>query len=296
MVDMLVSHGAEVDAEFGVHQTPLSEALAHGQMEVAHVLIDHGAKPRSQYLAAAAMQGRVEASGLLLTEPMDQTTKDDALRFAILGGPEHSSERIRIVQDLLDHGANIDNLKNVPGVIPVMFATTPDMVEFLFAHGANAEAKLSGAQIAQALVCNKASKDPVAMLQVLIARGMDISGSTPRGSALTCAAQANNPALLSFLEEHQVGVSRPNDGVPSAGTPPAIVAAKKCKRPRNARVSDSIKSTTPIVPWNCMQVSPTVPRTIAMTMRSACLSSRVWIVASTLYGLPTKRLGKRVRF
>ena len=173
MVVLLLNHGAGADAEFGVHQTPLSEALAHGHMDVVRALMDHGAKLKSQYLAAAAMQGRVEATKLLLTLPIDQATKDDALRFAILGGPEHSAERIQIVQDLLDHGANIDNLKGVPDVIPVMFATTPDMVEFLFAHGANREAKLPGAQIAQAFVCNKSSKDPVGMLQVLIARGID---------------------------------------------------------------------------------------------------------------------------
>jgi ankyrin repeat protein len=171
MVVALLKHGAEVDAEFGVHQTPLSEALAHGHMEVAHLLIDHGAKLRPEFLASAAMQARVEAVHLLLTIPIEQVTKDEALRFAILGGPEHSAERIQIVQDLLDHGANIDNLKSVPDVIPLMFATSTDMVDYLLAHGANQQAKLPGAQIAKGFVCNKASKDPVAMLQILIARG-----------------------------------------------------------------------------------------------------------------------------
>lgn len=249
MVVLLLNHGAEADAEFGVHQTPLSEALAHGHMDVVRALMDHGAKLKSQYLAAAAMQGRVEATKLLLTLPIDQATKDDALRFAILGGPEHSAERIQIVQDLLDHGANIDNLKGVPDVIPVMFATTPDMVEFLFAHGANREAKLPGAQIAQAFVCNKSSKDPVGMLQVLIARGIDLSGPTPRGSALTCAMQANNPALLSFLEEHQVGGSRTNDNAASVTPPPAIAAVQETQAgPKRACVRfDQIdNSHTPI--------------------------------------------------
>jgi ankyrin repeat protein len=249
MVVLLLNHGAEVDAEFGVHQTPLSEALAHGHMDVVRALMDHGAVLKSQYLAAAAMQGRVEATKLLLTQPIDQVTKDDALRFAILGGPEHSAERIRIVQYLLDHGANIDNLKSVPDVIPVMFATTPDMVEFLFAHGANREAKLSGAQIAQAFACNKASKDPVGMLQVLIARGIDISGSTPRGSALTCATQANNPVLLSFLEEHHVGGSGSNANAANLASRPAIAVAQETQAgPKRACVRfDQIdNSHTPV--------------------------------------------------
>jgi hypothetical protein len=228
MVDMLLSHGAAVDAEFGVHQTPLSEALAHGHIEVAHVLIDHGAKLRPQYLAAAAMQGRMDATKLLLTQPMDQTTKDEALRYAILGGPENSPERVRIIEDLLDHGADIDNAPNGVDVIPVMLAKTPDMVEFLFAHGANKKAKLTGAQLAQWFVCNNTGKDPVGMLQVVIAHGIDISGTTLQGSsAMPCAARANNPVLLSFLTQHQVGVSRPNDDVPRAAIPPAIVAAKE---------------------------------------------------------------------
>jgi ankyrin repeat protein len=248
MVVLLLNHGADADAEFGVHQTPLSEALAHGHMDVVRALMDHGAKLKSQYLAAAAMQGRVEATKLLLTQPMDQASKDDALRFAILGDPEHSTERIQIVQDLLDHGANIDNLKSVPDVIPVMFATTPDMAEFLFSHGANREAKLPGAQIAQAFVCNKATRDPVGMLQVLIARGIDLSGPTPRGSALTCATQADNQALLSFLKEHHVGISSANDNTASVAPPALAVAQEKHVSPKRAcgRFDQIDNSHTPV--------------------------------------------------
>jgi ankyrin repeat protein len=238
MVVMLLNHGAEVDAEFGVHQTPLSEALAHGHMDAVRALMDHGAKLRPQYLATVALQGRVEATKLLLTQPMDQATKDDALRLAILGGPEHTSERIQIVQDLLNHGANIDNLKSVPDVIPAMFAATPDMAEFLFAHGANREAKLPGAQIAKAFVCNDRSKDTVAMLQVLIAHGLDIGGTTSQGSALLCAKRANNQALLSFLEQHHVGVSGANTSAPSAASVASAMQPPNVTITQNGKVTN----------------------------------------------------------
>ena len=290
MVVALLKHGAQVDAEFGVHQTPLSEALAHGHMDVTHVLMDHGAKLKSQYLAAAAMQGRVEATKLLLTQLMDQVTKDDALRFAIIGGPEHTPERIQIVQDLLDHGANIDNLKSVPDVIPIMFATTPDMVEFLLAHGANKQAKLTGAQIAQRLLCNNRSKDFLGMLQVLITRGIDIGGTTPQGSALGCAKRANDPTLMAFLEQHHVGVNQTSTGAPStaaatSATQPPNVTITQNGKVTNLTMAGQLAAKNPLgcVPLNSLDNTHTPPDLYLGV--TACIQKDDYQDAAALFAL-----------
>jgi hypothetical protein len=287
MVVALLRHGAEVDAEFGLHQTPLSEALAHGHMDVVRVLMDHGAKLKPQYLATPALQGRVEATKLLLTLPIDQATKDDALRLAILGGPEHSPERIQIVQDLLNHGANIDNVKSGSDVIPVMFATTPDMAEFLFAHGANEQAKLPGAQIAKAFACNKASKDPIAMLQVLIARRIDISGPTTQGDAQFCASHANNPTLLAFLQEHNVGVSQTNTGTTSvsgAGQPPNVIVTQNGKV-TNLTMAGQLAAKNPVgcVPLEQLDNTRTPPDLYLGV--SACIQKDDYPAAAALFAL-----------
>ena len=66
---------------------------------------------------------------------------------------------------------------------------------------------------------------------------------------MTCAMQANNPALLSFLEEHQVGGSRTNDNAASVTPPPAIAAVQETQAgPKRACVRfDQIdNSHTPI--------------------------------------------------
>jgi hypothetical protein len=248
MVVMLLNHGADVEAQFGVHQSPLSEALAHGHMNVVQALMDHGAKLKPQYLAAAAMQGRVEATKLLLTQAVDQVTKDGALRYAILGGPEHSAERKQIVQDLLDHGAGIDNLSSVPDVIPVMFATTPDMVEFLFDRGANREAKLSGAQLARAYVCNDKVKDPVGILSVLVSRGIDIRGEPTAGalSAMACAMRSKNSPVEGFLIAHGVapGTMQQGTSVSAIQNPVSATPIEPCEHDSTPSESKTSKSPT----------------------------------------------------
>jgi hypothetical protein len=89
-----------------------------------------------------------------LVHDVGTPTKNQALRFTILGGNNRLDDRKQIIELLLAHGADIDNTLAERDVIPLMFATTPDMAEFLLSHGANREAKLPGAQLAQAFVCD----------------------------------------------------------------------------------------------------------------------------------------------
>jgi hypothetical protein len=87
--------------------------------------------------------------------------KDEALRYTILGGPNALEDRKQMIELLLADGADIDNHQPGLDVIPVMLAPTPEMAEFLFAHGANKKAKLTGAQLARWFVCNNSGKDPL---------------------------------------------------------------------------------------------------------------------------------------
>ncbi len=223
--EVLLTHGADISVPTGDRETALSDATAHGHLDIVRLLLIHLPTPTTNSMNAVAMRGDLEALRLMLrhdelVHDVSASTKDQAIRFTILG-PDQFEERKQMIELLLADGADIDNAQGGIQVIPVMLATTPEMVEFLFAHGANKKANLTGAQLAQWFVCNNTGKDPMGMLQVVIAHGIDIGGTTPQASsALPCAARANDPALLPFLAQHQVGVNRANDSIPSVAPRP----------------------------------------------------------------------------
>ena len=133
------------------------------------------------------------------------------LRIVVLG-TDHLEERKKIVELLLADGAEIDNSGPEANITPLMLATTPTLVEFLLAHGANTHLKLRGAYIAHWYVCNPRLEETLGALQALLNHGIDIGGAVSEfPNVLGCAAQKKNPALTAFMAAHQVGVSRPGD-------------------------------------------------------------------------------------
>jgi ankyrin repeat protein len=230
--EILLNHGADVSTPDGHRETALSEATSHNHADIVRLLLIHLPLPTTTSMNAVAMRGDLEALRLMvkhdeLVHDVGAPLKDQALRFTILGGPSQLEERKQMIELLLADGADIDNQQPGLDVIPVMLAPTPEMVEFLFAHGANKKAKLSGAQLARWFVCNNSGKDPVGTLQVVVARGIDIGGTTPNGdSALPCATHANNATLVAFLQAHQVSAGRSHDSPPNAVPRPATAAAQ----------------------------------------------------------------------
>ena len=300
--EVLLDHGADVSKPDGHSQTALSEATAHNHADIVKLLLIHLPAPTSTSMNAVAMRGDLEALRLMvrhdeLANDVGASLKDQALRFTILGGPNQLEERKQMIELLLADGADIDNQQPGLDVIPVMLAPTPEMVEFLFAHGANKKAKLSGAQLTQWFVCNNPGKDPVGTLQVVIRHGIDIGGTTRGTNPLSCAAPTKNPELLSFLNAHQVGVRRPGDPVPQTPSTPQrppityamtghVASIPNVTRPpvpaatngtplfpkRPCVRLDSIdNSRTPISSSTPLSMTSAC-KTIAMSTRSICLS------------------------
>ena len=233
--EVLLDHGADVSTPDGHRETALSEATARNHPDIARLLLMHLPVPTSLTMNSVAMRGDLEGLRLMvghdeLVHDVSAKTKDEALRYTILGGPGQIEERKQMIELLLADGADIDNQQPGLDVIPVMLAPTPQLAEFLFAHGANKKAKLSGAQLARWFVCNNSGKDPLGTLQVVVGHGIDISGSTPNGdSALPCAAHADNAALVAFLQAHQVGPGRARESTSNAVPRPATAAAQAPK-------------------------------------------------------------------
>jgi ankyrin repeat protein len=264
--EVLLDHGADVSTPDGHRETALTQATAHNHDDIIRMLLIHLPAPSSANMNAIAMRGDLEALRLIvrhdeLVHDVRTSMKDEALRFTILGRPLLLEDRKQMIELLLADGADIDNHQPGLDVIPVMLAPTPEMAEFLFAHGANQKAKLSGAQLARWFVCNNSGKDPLGTLQVVVARGIDIGGATPSGdSALPCATYANNLALVAFLQAHKVSAGRSSSNPQNAGPHPATAAAQGSQLfPKRACVQlDSIdNSHTPIELYSslndCMQ-------------------------------------------
>jgi len=264
--EVLLDHGADVSTPDGHRETALTQATAHNHGDIIRLLLIHLPAPSSANMNAVAMRGDLEALRLIvrhdeLVHDVRTSMKDEALRFTILGGPIPLEDRKQMIELLLADGADIDNHQPGLDVIPVMLAPTPEMAEFLFAHGANKKAKLTGAQLARWFVCNNSGKDPLGTLQVVVARGIDIGGATPDGgSALPCATYANNLALVAFLQAHKVSAGRSSSNPKNAVPNPATAAAQGTQLfPKRSCVQlDSIdNSHTPIELYSslndCMQ-------------------------------------------
>jgi hypothetical protein len=230
------------------------------------LLLIHLPAPSSANMNAVAMRGDLEALRLIvrhdeLVHDVGTSMKDEALRYTILGGAIPLEDRKQMIELLLADGADIDNHPPGLDVTPVMLAPTPELAEFLFAHGANKKAKLSGAQLARWFVCNNSGKDPLGTLQVVVAQGIDIGGAPPNGdSALPCATHANNSALVAFLQAHNVSAGRSSPNPQNAAPHPAAAANQGTQLfPKRACVQlDSIdNSHTPIELYSslndCMQ-------------------------------------------
>jgi formylglycine-generating enzyme len=210
-VEILLRHGADVSVATGAGQTAISEATSHGHLDIVELLQSHGAAPNPRSLNDAAAGGELEAVRYILASNVDTDSKDTALRFAILGGTDRPAERKAIIELLLAHGADINNrVKGAPNT-PLMLATTADLVEFLIDHGADFKAEAAFGTPVQALACNKSVQDPVAIFNVLLVHRVDIAVAPKTGlGALHCAVLLHHPEFVEFLLAHGVPVDMPD--------------------------------------------------------------------------------------
>ena len=199
---LLISGGADIAARFSQAQTPLSEAIVHGHMAVVRLLTEHGAVPDPQSLPGAAAQGQFEAVQFMLRQHVDMAAKNAALRFAIMESKDRFDDRVKIIDALLADGADIDNDEKKTGA-PLTLADTPEMLEVLFARGANQKAKVPGADLGRGFACNRQLMYPVPIFDVLLAHGVDFAQAPSKGeSPLFCAVLLDRRDLAEFLLEH----------------------------------------------------------------------------------------------
>jgi ankyrin repeat protein/uncharacterized protein YecT (DUF1311 family) len=208
---ILVEHGADLNHEYGPHQTPLSEAIMKGHVDVAKYLVSLGATSSPGDVNSAAMAGSPDLVSLALTLKPEQKMLDAALLSAV--GNVHIDEATRqvMIQMLLAHGAEPDSPQNGFPHGVVSNAATADTAAFLLDHGGNSQSKLTGYELASAFVCTEANKDHLAMLKMLVSRGMDFRapGSAQR-NPIGCAAGTGQIDVIDFLVQHGANVGWPD--------------------------------------------------------------------------------------
>jgi ankyrin repeat protein len=226
--EVLLNHGADISVPTGHRETALSEATSHGHTDIARLLLTHVPVPTTQSMNTVAARGDLEPLRLMLmhdelVHDVDIRSKNEALRMTILGGTDRIEERKQMIELLLAHGADIDNVLDDPNVIPLMFAKTPDLVEFMLIHGANHEAHLPGARLAQAYVCDDRVKDSLGVLRVLVSHGIDFRGQpSPRGlTAMGCAERSGSSAVVSYLKDHGADTATSAKAAATVATPVA---------------------------------------------------------------------------
>jgi hypothetical protein len=92
-----------------------------------------------------------------------------------------------------------------------MLAPTPQILEFLIAHGADLQTQTPPGTVVQRIACNSSLTDPVGMLNVLLTHGVDIAAVPKTGfSAMQCAVSLHRPELEAYLHAHGVAADTRN--------------------------------------------------------------------------------------
>jgi hypothetical protein len=110
---LIVEHSQDVDAlGFDKKETPLHVASRHGNVEIAQLLLEHGANVKAQDddectpLLLASQCGHVEVALILLDHGADTEARDYMGRVPLLLGLEYG--HVEVVQILLEHGADTE--------------------------------------------------------------------------------------------------------------------------------------------------------------------------------------------
>ncbi len=145
--ELLITHGADINAKDNEGWTALMKAAWRGHAEMTELLIAHGADIDSKdnegwtALMKAAWKGHAEAAKILLKHNADINAKDNAGWTALMGASKEG--RSEIVEALIQHGAdvNIANNNGSTALIEAAGGGRTKVAEILLTHGADIDAQ-----------------------------------------------------------------------------------------------------------------------------------------------------------
>ena len=201
---VLIEHGADVIALDGRGATPLHYASHNGHVEVARFLINHGADVtvRSGDGSTPLYDGLSSDHCLfawsLIGDSGGVSTQDRE------GWPRYfasSNERVELAQLLVEHGADVTGQSGGCGWTPLHFVSfkgVTQLVQFLVEHGADVTAQDKNGTTPLHL----AASSHIEIARFLVQHGACVTAQDKRGSTpLHNASYGGNMELVQFLVE-----------------------------------------------------------------------------------------------
>jgi ankyrin repeat protein len=214
---ILLDHGADARAANVSSDSPAEAATKNKHPEVAQLIADYLAAPRTESLVDAARNGNLDAVRRALPSGTDQAlpnrvpravpmaghdaasspgidraTLDLALRQVLVAGSDRLEERQEIMELLMEHGAS--------GASLLEWANSPAAAGLLITRGANPKPTRDVDGPARGIACNPVVADPVGTLKVLIEHGAALAADAAAvRTMLRCAVRAHEVELAEFL-------------------------------------------------------------------------------------------------
>ena len=217
VAQLLIEHGADVNARMNTGQTPLHLA---GTVEVVRVLLEHRAnvctedKEGKTPLRVAVLETmKLEITRMLLERGANADVADSEGRTLLHKLADYwglknygKNDIVRLVRMLLEHGANVGAV-SLLGETPLHMSAGSGCVEtlrILLEHGANVGAVDNGGRTPLHSVVGHWSRDrSVEIARVLLEHGANVRAKDIRGETVFHYASVNNrDAIMKLLSEH----------------------------------------------------------------------------------------------
>ncbi|KAJ5999891.1 hypothetical protein N7481_000300 [Penicillium waksmanii] len=210
-VQVLLGHGADVNAQSDLFGTALQAACFSGHSKVVRVLLEHGGDINPQGglfgnpLHAACSRGDDRIVQVLIEHGADVNTQGDdggyALQRACSGGHEN------IVQGLLEHGADVNAQGGHYGnaLQAACFGAHVKVIQMLLRHGADVNSQAGDCENAFQTAC---SIGFARVVRVLLEHRAGLSiQCDDYGNALQVACSGGHDKVVQVLLEHGANVN-----------------------------------------------------------------------------------------
>jgi ankyrin repeat protein len=256
IVELLIARGADVNATDSLRRTPLQLAAENTRVEVARVLLDHGAKVdrvgpepgnKKTALHIACFKGDRAMARLLLEKKADVNTVVEYQ--AQLGTPRLVStplteavqmDNVELVTLLLDHGANPNLPENDPLNAPLQRAvesSSEALVKLLLDRGAK--------PTSPNLIFAAIDSGDFDLVKMLAKQGADLNAKVPNAQGQTALHRMVMKSLEATRTLLELGAS-PKAADGNGNTP--LHFAVTLKRPSESQPADiGIAQPPPIV-------------------------------------------------
>ncbi|KAJ6574458.1 ankyrin repeat-containing domain protein [Mycena capillaripes] len=244
MVQLLVEHGANVNAQGGTYHTAMQAASHSGHKNIVQLLIEHGANVNAQggryhtAMQAASHSGHKNIVQLLIEHDGNINAQGGRWHTALQAASHSGHETI--VQQLIDHGANANaqggtydtalqaasykghetivqlliecggNVNGQGGRWHTALQAASDrghraIIQLLIEHGANVNSQGGTYDTALQAASYSGHRN---IVQLLIERGADINAQGGRYStALQAACHSGHETIVQLLIEHGANVN-----------------------------------------------------------------------------------------